>query len=217
MPFVTPDRPYGKPAFELSDDQIATVMDLVCRGAHTARTRVTPGMHEVPITRIVRKAMKRVKKALGLTNLQIVGEHELDDMGTDDASIRGRIDIVLQFLHQFGDESAYVAVECKRLLPGDSTLNGRYVSQGVDRFATGKYAAGHRWGFMLGYMLAQPADDVFLFIDGRIREVYGEAAALQREPTHPQAVAVFAGFLVQDGDHHIRLRHLFVDMVPAGP
>ena len=215
MPFLTPGRPYGKPAFELSDDQIATVMDLVCRGAHAARTHVTPGMLEVPITRIVRKAMKRVKMALGVTNLQIVGEHEVDDMGTDDASVLGRIDIVLQFLHQFGDERAYVAVECKRLLPGDSTLNGRYVSRGVDRFATGQYGAGHRWGFMLGYMLAQPAEDVIRFIERRIREVYGEAAVLQREPRHPGSVAVFAGSLVQDGDHHIRLKHVFVDMAPA--
>lgn len=71
MPLLAPDVPYGSPAFALSDDQLATVLDLVCRGADAARADVTPGMLEVPTTMVVRKAMRRVKKALGLTNLQI--------------------------------------------------------------------------------------------------------------------------------------------------
>ena len=41
MPLLTPDVPYGSPAFALSDDQIATVLDLVCRGANEARADVT--------------------------------------------------------------------------------------------------------------------------------------------------------------------------------
>ncbi len=217
MPLLTPDVPYGSPAFALSDDQIATVLDLVCRGAHAARPHLTPGMLEVPITSVVRKTIRREKQTLGLTNLQIHGEHELDNMATNDPSILGRIDIIMQFLHQFGDEDAYVAVECKRVRPGDSTLNGRYVSEGVDRFVTGKYAAGHEWGFMLGYILALPAQDVVDFIDSRIRKVYGKPAALQPEPSHPQSLAVLTGVLVQGEDHHIRLKHVFVDMLPAAP
>ena len=217
MRFLTLDTPCGKPPFALSDDQIATVLDLVCRGAHAARPHVRPGMLEVAMTSVVRKAMRRAKKALGLTSLQIHGEHELDNMATDEPNILGRIDIVLQFLHQFGDENAYVGVECKRLMPGNATLTGRYVSQGVDRFVTGKYAAGHEWGFMLGYMLGLPAPDVIGFIDRRIRKVYGESAALRSQPKHPLSVAVFAGLLVQDGRHRIRLKHIFVDMVPAKP
>jgi len=69
MPLLTPDRPYGNPAFALSSDEIDTVLDLVCRGAEEARAHVTPGMLEVPTTIVVRKAMRRVKRALGLTNL----------------------------------------------------------------------------------------------------------------------------------------------------
>ena len=217
MPLFTPDVPYGSPAFALSDDQIATVVDLVCRGAQAARSDVTAGMLEVPITSVVRKAMRRVKKALGLTNLQIQGEHELDNMATNDPGILGRIDIVLQFLHQFGDEDAYVAIECKRVRPGDATLNRRYVRCGLDRFVRGKYAAGHEWGFMLGFMLALPAKDVIDDVDLRIRKVYGELAALQPEPSHPQSLAVLAGILLQSGNHHIRMKHVFVDMLTAAP
>ena len=59
------------------------------------------------MTNIVRKAMKQKKRELGLTNLEIRGEYEIDDMATTDPMILGRIDIILQFLHQFGDEEAY--------------------------------------------------------------------------------------------------------------
>lgn len=214
---LKPDLPYGNPAFALSEDQVATVVDIVCRGAQSARSNVTPGMLEVPITSVVRKAMKRVKKELGLTNLQIQGEFELDDMAKNDPSILGRIDITLQFLHQFGEEDAYVAVECKRVRPGDTALNGRYVSQGVDRFATGQYAAGHEWGFMLGYVLALPAQDIIDYIDSRICKVYGKQAGLEPKPSHPLSIAVLTSTLLQGGNHRIRMKHIFVDMLPAGP
>lgn len=216
-PLLTPDVPFGLPAFALSGDQIATVLDLLCRGCDEAKTHLTPGMLEVPTTMVVRKAVRRVKKSLGLTNLQIRGEHELEDMATADPSILGRIDITLQFLHQFGDEDAYVAVECKRVQPGDPTLNGSYVTKGVDRFATGQYAAGHDWGFMLGYVLALPASIVIDFVDARIRKTYGDSAALTAETAHSLALAVLEGALAQNGSHVIRIKHVFVDMSPAAP
>lgn len=217
MSLLTPDVPFGLPAFALSDDQIATVVDLVCRGCDAARPDVSPGMLEVPTTIVVRKAMRRVKKNLGLTNLQIRGEVELEDMATPDAALLGRIDITLQFLHQFGDEDAYVAVECKRVRAGDSTLNGSYVAKGVDRFVTSQYASGHDWGFMLGYVLALPASDVVDTIDARIRKTYGEIAGLTPEATHALSLAVLEGALVQSDSHTIRLKHIFVDMLQAAP
>lgn len=215
MSLLAPDAPFGLPAFALSEDQIATVVDLVCRGCDAARPDLTAGMLEVPTTIVVRKAMRRVKKALGLTNLQIRGEVELEDMSTSDPSLLGRIDITLQFLHQFGDEDAYVAVECKRVQANDSTLNGSYVTKGVDRFVTSKYAAGHDWGFMLGYVLALPASDVVGAIDARIRKTYGKAAGLTPEAAHALSLAILEGALTQSDNHTIRLKHIFVDMLPA--
>lgn len=214
---LTPDVPFGFPTFALSDDQIATVLDLLCKGCEEARSDLTPGMLEVPTTIVVRKAMRRVKKSLGLNNLQIRGEHELEDMANNDPTILGRIDITLQFLHQFGDEDAYVAVECKRVQAGDTTLNGSYVTNGVERFATGQYAAGHDWGFMLGYVLTLPASAIVEAVDARIRKTYGESAGLTTEAAHSLALAVLDGALAQNGSHTIRLKHVFVDMVPAAP
>ena len=46
---LAPDSPIGRPSFELSEDQLATVVDLLCVGTAEARKSVTPGMLEVPI------------------------------------------------------------------------------------------------------------------------------------------------------------------------
>ncbi|MFG1201759.1 hypothetical protein V5F29_05140 [Xanthobacter aminoxidans] len=217
MALLGPDQPYGNPAFSLKSDQVDTVLDLVCRGVDEARQHVTPGMLEVPATIVVRKAIRRVKRTLGLTNLQVRGEHEVDNMATNDPAILGRIDITLQFLHQFGDEDAFVAIECKRVAAANHSLNASYVTQGVDRFASGKYAAGHHWGFMLGFVLALPVDTITTAIDQRIQKAYGTGAALAPGASHPMALAVFENALAQASDHTIRLRHIFVDMLAAAP
>lgn len=217
MALLGPDQPVGNPAFALSADQVDTVLDLVCRGVEDARQHVSPGMLEVPTTNVVRKAIRRVKKTLGLTNLQVRGEHEIDDMATNDPAILGRIDITLQFLHQFGDEDAFVAVECKRVDAGDTALSASYVTKGVDRFASGKYAADHHWGFMLGYVLALPMDVIVTAIDQRIQKAYGSDAALVPIAAHPLALGVFESALAQTADHTIRLRHIFVDMLVTAP
>ena len=215
MPLLTPDVPYGSPAFSLTEDQLATVIDLVCRGVEEARPAIAAGMLEVPATITIRKAMRRVKRTLNLTNLQIRGEHELDNMATTDAAILGRIDITLQFLHQFGDEDAYVAIECKRVGAGLAALNSSYVAEGVDRFVTGKYAAAHEWGFMLGYVLVPPATDVVEAINKRIEKTYGSAAKLTPEAAHLLAAAVLRGALSQAGGHTIQLKHILVNLPEA--
>lgn len=215
MSLLRPDAPFGEPAFALSSDQIATVIDLVCQGAREAQSEIKSGLLEVPISMIVRKAMRRVKKVLSLSNLEIRGEHELEDMATTDATILGRIDITLKFMHQFGDEDAYVSIECKRVGSGYSTLNANYVSRGVDRFVTGQYAAGHEWGFMLGYILALPVESVVKTIDDHLQKTYGETAKLTPEAAHALSLAILEGALFQKGDHTIRMKHIFVDMTSA--
>jgi hypothetical protein len=213
---LSPDSPIGRPSFELSEDQLATVVDLLCRGTADARKVLTAGMLEVPITIQVRKAILRVKKHLGLTNLQIVGEYELLDTNTADPEVLGRIDIILQFLHQFGDEEAYLAVECKRVGSGETSLNQRYVTNGVDRFVTGQYASGHHWGMMLGYVLKLPVDDLVTAINDRIRANYGDSATLVAIVAHSQALSMHTNTLSQGSSGHvIRLLHVFVDMVAA--
>lgn len=213
---LSPDVPVGRPSFALSEDELATVVDLLCRGVAAARPLLKPGMLEVPITIHVKKAMRRLKKGLGLSNLEITGEFELLDLDNDDPEVLGRIDIVLRFLHQFGDEDAYLGVECKRVGAGEATLNQRYVTQGVNRFATGQYGTGHHRGVMLGYVLKLPSEAFIAGIDARLRETYGEGAKLAGVAPHVEALSMHEGSVTQGvAGHLIRLTHVFVDTTPA--
>lgn len=214
---LSPDLPVGQPSFDLSEDQLSTVVDLLCRGVAAARPLLQPGMLEVLITIHVKKAVRRLKKELGLSNLEITGEFELLDLSNDDPEVLGRIDIILRFLHQFGDEEAYLGVECKRVGKGEPTLNQRYVTQGVNRFVTGQYATGHHWGMMLGYVLRLPSAALVKGIDARIRATYGDTAKLDDLDAHADSLSVHSGEITQGtGGHIIRLMHIFVDTTPAG-
>ncbi|MCL6371542.1 hypothetical protein EXT64_01215 [Pectobacterium atrosepticum] len=213
---LSPDLPVGRPSFALSEDELATVVDLLCQGVAAAKSLLTPGMLEVPITLHVKKAMRRLKKEFGLSNLEITGEFELLDLGNNDPEVLGRIDIVLRFLHQFGDEEAYLGVECKRVGAGETTLNQRYVTQGVNRFVTGQYGAGHYRGVMLGYVLKLPSAALVEGIDARIRTAYGEDAKLVNVDPHAESLSMHEGSLSQGTSGHIiRLTHVFVDTTPA--
>jgi hypothetical protein len=215
---LSPDSPAaGRPSFDLSQDEIATVVDLLCCGSAEARQVVTGGMLEVPITIQVKKAMRRLKRRLGLTNLQIGGEFELLDVDDNDATVQGRIDVVFQFLHQFGNEDAYLAVECKRVSPDDNSLNRRYVTEGVSRFASEQYASGHEWGMLLAYVLRLPAPDLVAGIDAHVRRQYGQASQLAPVEKHPDALEMHTSAVPRaTSGHFIRLLHIFVDMTPAG-
>ncbi|MBB3589923.1 hypothetical protein FHX08_000267 [Rhizobium sp. BK529] len=214
---LTVDTPAGVPSFSLEDDEIDTVVDLICRGAHEARQHLTPGLLEVPMTIIVRKAMKRIKRELGLTNLEVSGEVEIDEMSSAGAEIAGRIDITLKFLRQFGNEEDYVGVECKRVGAGSaySQLNTRYVTQGVVRFINGQYAAGHAWGFMLGYALSLPGEEIVDAVNQRLQQTYGTSPVLVATAPHQHALEIHDGHLQQDNGTQIKVRHIIVDMVPA--
>ena len=213
---LSPDLPVGRPSFDLSEDQLATVVDLLCRGVATARPLLEPGMLEVPITNHVKKAIRRLKTELGLSNLEIIGEFELLDLDNNDPEVLGRIDIILRFMHQFGDQEAYLGVECKRVGDGKHTLNQRYVTKGVDRFVTGQYAAGHHWGMMLGYVLKLPSAVMVKGIDTRMRATYGAAARLSDLDAHADALSLHSSDLVQGAQGHvIRLMHIFVDTTRA--
>lgn len=213
---LLPNLPVGRPSFDLTEDQLATVVDLLCQGVAAARPLLEPGMLEVPITIHVKKAMRRLKKEFGLSNLEIAGEFELLDLSNNDPEVLGRIDIILRFLHQFGDEEAYLGVECKRVGNGESALNQRYVTKGVDRFVSGQYASGHHWGVMLGYVLKLPSASLVTGIDTRIRSTYGEAAKLIDLDAHADALSMHSGELAQGvAGHIIRLMHVFVDTTSA--
>ena len=102
-----------------------------------------------------------------------------------------KLDVFLKFGLQFGNEDGHVAIECKRVDPNDNKLNGRYVTDGVERFATGWYAKHRRRAFMLGYVLALPVDCAIARINARIQGEYGEDAVPKKQPSHQRSLAIF--------------------------
>lgn len=106
---------------------------------------------EDKITERIASRMKAAKKNRRLPftiHFQVI---PLDDQG----AVAARIDLTL--LSSF-NEDAYLAFECKRLrIPHDSGLDYNtddYVgSEGMGRFATGKYAPTQEHGVMVGYVM----------------------------------------------------------------
>lgn len=212
---VTDDLPYGVPSIVLSEDHIATAIQLVCCGAHDARQDLRPGMKERKITQLVRQSTLRIKRNLRLTGIQVLGEVEVDVSTTRGSKSQGRLDLMIQFFMQFGHEGEYLAVECKRVAAGNPALNRLYVKQGVQRFATGKYSKGQKWAIMLGYVLALPLNDVVKGIDEHLVRNYGSKARLQPAAGVAFALGVFDGNLKQGCKNDMLIKHVFVDMVPA--
>ena len=70
-------------------------------------------------------------------------------------------------------------------------------------------------GFMLGYVLAPPVENVVNTVADRIQKAYGESAALTSEAAHALSLAILEGALSQKGSHSIRLKNIFVNMTPA--
>ena len=215
MPFMR-SKPPRRPPFDLSEDQIATVLDLICRGSRKAREHVSLGMREPDINLRVWQSMRQIKDGLKPVSIEVYSEVPVASSSAHSPpSVLRKPDIFLKFIHQFGNEDEYVAIECKRVKANDTTLNGRYVAEGVDRFATGKYAKHHRWAFMLGYVLALPVEGVILYIDNRLRERYGPSAVLTKHPPRQHSLAICENALIQGNPGQIRLMHVFVDMLSA--
>ncbi|WLT33351.1 hypothetical protein [Geothrix sp. PMB-07] len=173
------DFPYGQPSLDLGEDEIFTVAKLIVDAARVVRPSVPPGDYEVPINIRMRKALRKVKRDIGLNNIEIHGEDEVLNEAIDDPEVEGRIDIVVRFLQQFGDENAYLGIECKRLLRGDSGLNINYVDKGLARFVTCQYSCGHKWGMMVGYVMNPPLGDITEYLNSKICERYGPSAAME--------------------------------------
>jgi hypothetical protein len=204
------NTPIGLPSLDLSDDELETVVALVCTGIEEARAVLSCDLLEVPLTHLLRKSMKRAKRHLGLTSIEIHGEYEVDDLAADGPEVVGRIDIIFKFLRQFGDENAYLAIECKRVGAGMKSLNKLYVVEGVSRFASGQYSAGHKWAMLLGFVLKGPVQDVVSNVDSYLLSIYGAEARLRHRATN--RTASMHDSSLRRGSSLLSLIHMFADI-----
>ena len=85
---------------------------------------------------------------------------------------------------RFGEHDPHAIIECKRIAGPDTRLCREYVVEGIDRFRTGKYAANHATGFMVGYLIAGDAAAAAQGINGYLNSRRG-----QHEPRPNESLA----------------------------
>lgn len=121
----------------------------------------------------------------------------------------GIIDLVL-FWSQ--DPTRYLAYEAKRLsvtMPsGFQALSGKYVSDGLARYVTEKYAEGLPFGGMLGYVL----DGDLSTASTRIGKALATKSALLALQAGPEALPVVAAAL-RFQTRHLRQNGRQIDVV----
>jgi hypothetical protein len=125
--------------------------------------------HEVPITRRFKHALKQAKD---FQRLPVRIERELAEDHPITGEELGRID--LKFLPAVSAlEEVYFAFECKRLsaVVGGirRSLAPEYITEGMMRFITGRYASAGYHGGMIGYVLDGTGNEVISIVDQNIR------------------------------------------------
>ncbi len=93
----------------------------------------------------------RNQTALSTVNLRFEAEaQEKYDKAIE--SYEGRVDIKVISENYLSNRNDYYIIECKRL-DGYSTLNKKYIDQGVKRFIDGKYSWYNCRNIMLGFVV----------------------------------------------------------------
>lgn len=117
-------------------------------------SRVTRSTNEDDITNILRRRMSDVKQTMTPPPAMRFERESQSDAAEDETDI-GLIDIMVCYTW---NEETYFVIECKRIWSTDNTLALEYVRKGTNRFASGKYSAGHAFGAMVGYVLCGDVD-----------------------------------------------------------
>ena len=133
-----------------------------------ADDRVTLKTDEDRITDVRRWKMVEAKRKRKVPS-EIRFEREPQSDRPEDDTPLGLIDIKVAYTW---NEETYLTMECKRIRSTDNDLALKYVRNGIKRFASGKYSAGHSFGIMVGYVICGNRS---LCID-RVRKV------LEKEP-----------------------------------
>ncbi len=172
----------GQYYIELESDIIAAILRTIQQGWRLASIAppVSSNAGEVPINECLRDGMRTA-----LENLPWKGSMFILP-GTESRSAKsllvpdGLTDIsilIIKIARTYSVHDPQAIIECKRISGSDTDLCRAYVLEGVDRFASGKYAASHDSGFMVGYLLSQDeqsaADGINKVLNRRLRSNEG--------------------------------------------
>lgn len=158
--------PLGKEPIELAPEIASAILLTLAAGWRRAQafSDVSPLAGEVLMTERLRDGMRSALKSQKYPWRKTL----IVLPGTESRSSKqvripdGRTDIPLMLIEVFlrtEEHDPHAIIECKRIAASDTDLCRQYVVEGMDRFATGKYAINHAIGFMVGYVLAGTADE----------------------------------------------------------
>lgn len=117
--------------------------------ATAADSRVSRTSAEDAISDVLRWKMVDAKNRLDpVPQMRFEREPQSDDPELD--TPLGLIDI--KVLYTWNDET-YLTMECKRITSTENSLALRYVREGINRFAAGKYGPGHAFGIVTGFVI----------------------------------------------------------------
>ena len=129
----------------------------------------------------------------------------------------GRTDIPILWIEiflRFGEHDPHAIIECKRIAGADTHLCRQYVVEGIDRFRTGKYAANHATGFMVGYLIAGDAAAAAQGINRYLNLPREQQAPRQNENLAPSILVeepwAWASHHPRTGASRIELQHSFL-------
>lgn len=123
--------------------------------ATAADSRITRTTDEDIISDVLRWKMVEAKNRLDpVPQMRFERESQSDDHDLDNPL--GLIDI--KVLYTWNDET-YLTMECKRITSTENSLALKYVRNGVNRFASGKYSPGHAFGIVTGYVICGNPDE----------------------------------------------------------
>lgn len=162
-----------------------------------ADSRVSRTADEDAITDVLRWKMAEAKNRLNpAPQIRFEREAQSDEPELDNPL--GLIDV--KVLYTWNDE-IYLTMECKRITSTENSLALKYVRNGVNRFASGKYGPGHAFGIMTGYVICGN-------LDGCAERV---SLTLAKEPESETCYDSKFGWKVDDtlihGWRHYRSRH----------
>lgn len=200
-------KPSGSPIdhggfLDVVPDFCATILQTVARGwaVMCSHPKMRSGTPEVEVTELLRDGMRKVvNQRTGRQPAMIVLP------GTESRSrsrlLRpdGRTDIPICFPDIFEaclDHDPHAIIECKRVAGSDTDLCRLYVTEGVDRFVSGKYSGGHAIAFMCGYL---QSDNVDVAVDGINRYLSGK----ERLAEHIRCSTILLGEWARVS-HHLR-------------
>lgn len=165
--------------------------------ATIADSQVTRTSGEDSISNILRWKMVDAKNRVNpIPSIRFEREPQSDDPELD--TPLGLIDI--KVLYTWNDQT-YLTIECKRITSEDNSLALKYVRDGVNRFASCKYGAGHAFGIVTGYVICGNPD----------RCAERVSTVLSAEPEDETGYDLDFGWQVDDGlvegKRHYRSRH----------